>query len=118
MVKFRILRISVRDSFVSARPARSLRVTGTARNARDIELRESLAERGKAPDLVIVVDVVGAYFHSAKCIIRSGLWDSGKWADPPWVPPYAQILADHTKTTQPLAEPAEDVEDSLTNNLC
>ncbi|MDA1279546.1 MAG: pyridoxamine 5'-phosphate oxidase family protein [Chloroflexi bacterium] len=95
----------------------SLRVTGTARIVRDVELRESLAERGKAPDIAIVVDVVDAFFHCAKCIIRSGLWKSEEWADASGISPFAQILVDQTKTTQSVAEIAEQIEESLVNNL-
>jgi uncharacterized protein len=52
----------------------TLRVRGTARIVRDLSLRETMAIKGKVPDLAIVVDVKVAYFHCAKCIIRSKLW--------------------------------------------
>ena len=51
-----------------------MRVRGTARIVRDQALRESLALNEKIPELAIVVDVTTAYFHCAKCIIRSKLW--------------------------------------------
>lgn len=95
----------------------SLRVTGTARIVRDADLRESMAERGNAPELAIVVDVVDAFFHCAKCIIRSGLWDSEGWADPSGISSMAQVLADHTNATDPVDEIAEQIEKSLANNL-
>ncbi len=52
----------------------TLRVRGRAQIVRDQELRESMALEGKVPELAIVVDVTVAYFHCAKCIIRSKLW--------------------------------------------
>ena len=54
----------------------TLRVRGTARIVRDVSLRETMAVNGKVPDLAIVVDVTLAYFHCAKCIIRSKLWSA------------------------------------------
>jgi len=54
----------------------TLRVRGTARIVRDQALRESMTVKGQVPELAIVVDVTVAYFHCAKCIIRSKLWTS------------------------------------------
>ncbi len=58
----------------------TLRVRGRATLVRDAELRSSLAVDGpsgpKVPDLALVVDVTTAFFHCAKCIIRSDLWGS------------------------------------------
>ncbi len=52
----------------------TLRVRGTARIVRDSELRESMSVNGQVPELAIILDVTVAYFHCAKCIIRSKLW--------------------------------------------
>jgi PPOX class probable FMN-dependent enzyme len=54
----------------------TLRVRGSARIVRDRALLDSMAVGGKAPDLAIVVDMTVAYFHCAKCIIRSKLWSA------------------------------------------
>lgn len=53
----------------------TLRIRGRATIARDLDLREQLSAGGKVPELALVVDVTTAYFHCAKCIIRSKLWD-------------------------------------------
>ncbi|NQW18828.1 MAG: pyridoxamine 5'-phosphate oxidase family protein [Chloroflexi bacterium] len=95
----------------------SLRVTGTARIVRDIELRESMAERGSVPELAIVVDVVDAFFHCAKCIIRSGLWESAQWADPTSIASFGQILADQTNAREPVSEVEEQLRESYARNL-
>ncbi len=52
----------------------TLRVRGSARIVRDRAIRESMSVKGQVPELAIVVDMTVAYFHCAKCIIRSGLW--------------------------------------------
>ncbi len=52
----------------------TLRVRGRAKIVRDVELRESMAVDGKVPDLALVVEMTTAFFHCAKCIIRSKLW--------------------------------------------
>jgi PPOX class probable FMN-dependent enzyme len=54
----------------------TLRVRGSARIVRDRTLLDSMAVGGKAPELAIVVDMTVAYFHCAKCIIRSRLWSA------------------------------------------
>lgn len=54
----------------------TLRVRGSARIVRDRALLDSMAIGGKAPELAIVVDMTVAYFHCAKCIIRSKLWSA------------------------------------------
>ena len=95
----------------------TLRVMGAARIVRDLTLRESMAERGSVPDLVIVVDIVEAFFHCAKCIIRSGLWESDEWADTLGMPAYAQVLSDHSKVAQPVAKIAAEIEANNVKNL-
>lgn len=52
----------------------TLRVRGEATIVRDLELRESMAINGRVPALALVVELTTAYFHCAKCIIRSELW--------------------------------------------
>ncbi len=52
----------------------TLRVRGRATIVRDLELRETMAVNGRLPELALVVGVTTAYFHCAKCIIRSRLW--------------------------------------------
>jgi PPOX class probable FMN-dependent enzyme len=52
----------------------TLRVRGRATIVRDLELRETMAVGGRLPELALVVDVTTAYFHCAKCIIRSKIW--------------------------------------------
>jgi PPOX class probable FMN-dependent enzyme len=54
--------------------AETLRICGQAVVVRDREMRESRARR--LPELVIVVAIERAFFHSARCIRRSKLWET------------------------------------------
>lgn len=54
----------------------TLRVRGRATIVRDNDLRESMAVNGTAPELALVVELTTAFFHCAKCIIRSKLWSA------------------------------------------
>lgn len=54
----------------------TLRVRGRATIVRDLELRKAMAINGRVPELALVVELTVAYFHCAKCIIRSGLWSA------------------------------------------
>ncbi|MGI9622889.1 MAG: MSMEG_1061 family FMN-dependent PPOX-type flavoprotein [Acidimicrobiales bacterium] len=61
----------------------TLRVRGKAAIVRDLDLRESMAIKGRLPELALVVELMAAYFHCAKCIIRSELWSGDNvTADP------------------------------------
>ncbi len=55
----------------------TLRINGRAQVIRDADLRERCAVEGKVPALLIAVAVEDVYFHCAKCIIRSSLWEVG-----------------------------------------
>jgi len=59
----------------------TLRVRGKATIVRDLELRESMAANERVPELALVVDVTTAYFHCAKCVIRSKLWSAAEITD-------------------------------------
>lgn len=54
----------------------TLRVRGRATIVRDIAIRDAMAIRGRVPELALAVDITTAYFHCAKCIIRSKLWSA------------------------------------------
>ena len=56
----------------------TLRINGRAQIIRDTPLRGRCAVEGKVPALLIAVTVEEVYFHCAKCIIRSGLWEAGE----------------------------------------
>ena len=59
----------------------TLRVNGRAEISIEPELMRSFAVNGKPPRCVLIVHVESIYFHCAKAIMRSRLWDEGAKAD-------------------------------------
>jgi hypothetical protein len=82
----------------------TLRVNGSAMIARDRWLRDRMAVGGKVPELALVVTVKEVFFHCAKCVIRSKLWDSGQWPDLLGVPTLAEALVDQARLDMSVAE--------------
>ena len=82
----------------------SLRVNGAARIVRDAALRESMAVRGKTPDLALAVEVEEAFFHCSKCMIRSSLWKPEAWPPLHGLPTLAEAL------TEAAGIPVEELE--------
>ncbi len=59
----------------------TLRISGRARIVRDRGLRESMAIEGRVPEFAMVIHVERAFFHCAKCVVRSNLWRPEMWPD-------------------------------------
>ena len=57
----------------------TLRVSGTARIARDPWLLEQMAVADRVPDLALVVTVEEAFMHCTKCMVRSRIWQPDTW---------------------------------------
>ncbi len=74
----------------------TLRVSGTARIVAEPALRETMAIKGKSPALAIVVDVEEAFFHCAKCMVRSAMWEPDKWPSLTGLPTLAQAMSGAT----------------------
>jgi PPOX class probable FMN-dependent enzyme len=53
----------------------TLRVTGRAMIVRDQDIRRTMMDNGRMPELAMIVTVEKAFFHCGKCITRSNLWD-------------------------------------------
>jgi PPOX class probable FMN-dependent enzyme len=53
----------------------TLRVTGRALIVRDQNIRGTMMDNGRVPELAMIVIVERAFFHCGKCISRSDLWD-------------------------------------------
>ena len=82
----------------------TLRLSGTAQIVRDLALRESMAMRGKTPEFVLVVTVQEVFFHCAKCIIRSQLWEPSAWPSLDGLPTLAETLVAAAGLSQPVEE--------------
>lgn len=91
----------------------TLRVQGTATIVRDQSLRDSMAIKGKVPELAIVVDVDEAFMHCAKCVVRSQIWKTEDWPDPGEVPNLAAALVDQLQ----LSTTREELVESLERNV-
>ena len=87
----------------------TLRVSGTAQIVRDSTLLESMSMQGKAPTLALVISVEKAFFHCAKCVIRSGLWKPESWGSVDGIPVLGQILIGHSN----LVDSVEEVQKSI-----
>ncbi len=73
----------------------TLRAGGTAKIVRDDWLLERMAVAGKKPALATVVTVDRVFFHCAKCVIRSSLWEPQGWPDAQTLSSLAQAVKDH-----------------------
>jgi len=82
----------------------TLRISGKAIIVRDLELRESMAMKGKLPDHVLVVEVAYVLSHCPKCMIRSGLWEPEAWPDTSDLPTFAETLIAHARLGETVDE--------------
>ncbi len=80
----------------------TLRISGTAEVVRDRELLETMAANGKTPALAIAVHVEEAFFHCAKCIIRSHLWQPEHWPSLEGLPTLAETMKDAASVPGPV----------------
>ncbi len=80
----------------------TLRISGRAEVVRDTELLESMAVKRRAPALAIVVHVEEAFFHCAKCIIRSRLWKPEQWPSIEGLSTLAETMKDAASIPAPL----------------
>lgn len=75
----------------------TLRVRGQALLVRDEDVRKPLAVNGKVPDFALAIHVERAFFHCAKCMMRSHLWEPEKWDDISEMPSFGEALVAHCK---------------------
>jgi PPOX class probable FMN-dependent enzyme len=75
----------------------TLRMSGVATIVRDHWVRAPMAVSGKLPEFAIVVRVNEVFFHCAKCVIRSKLWEAASWPDIASLPTHAQLLVEQGK---------------------
>ena len=72
----------------------TLRVNGRASISVDPALMQSFAVSGKLPRCVLLVHVEAVYFHCAKAIMRSKLWDEASKVDRKSLPSTGTIIAE------------------------
>ncbi len=72
----------------------TLRVNGRASIVRDEDVLESLAARGKQPQVAIAVEVEECFLHCPKAFRRSQLWEPEAWPDRGVLPSMSCVLYD------------------------
>ena len=77
----------------------ALRINGRAVVSADPAVVESFEMNGRHPRSVIVVEIREVYFQCARALVRSGLWDPGRFRDAASLPSAGEM------TRQASAEP-------------
>lgn len=95
----------------------TLRIRGRALLVRDLDLRQSMEMKGVVPDLALVVNIDEVFFHCAKCVIRSGLWDFQEWASVAGMGTLADALIDQVGLKEDVQVVHAQLEDSYDKNL-
>lgn len=72
----------------------TLRVNGTATVVDDPALLAGSARGDRVPELGLLVGVEQVYFHCARALLRSELWDPGTWPERSRLPTLGRILSD------------------------
>lgn len=94
----------------------TLRISGSARIARDAWLRERMAVDGRVPKLALVVTVEEAFMHCTKCMVRSRMWQPDSW-NPNGLATLAEATFAHGRLDISVAELQAMTENSLRNAL-
>jgi PPOX class probable FMN-dependent enzyme len=75
----------------------TLRVNGRASIVRDEDILESIAARGKRPQVAIAVEVEECFLHCPKAFRRSQLWEPEAWPDRSVLPTMSCVLYEKLK---------------------
>lgn len=70
----------------------TLRISGHARIILDEDILQTMAIKGKPPKLGLALHVEEAFFHCAKCMVRSKLWQPEHWPELEGLPTLAQTM--------------------------
>lgn len=95
----------------------TLRVSGKGQTVRDSSLQSQMAVNGKAPNVVLVVNVEEAFMHCPKCMVRSSLWKPDGWPDRSEVPTLAQALVTHSALSISVPEMQGRIDDDGATRL-
>jgi PPOX class probable FMN-dependent enzyme len=82
----------------------TLRVNGRARIVRDEAILAQCAVNGRTPKAAVVVTADEVFFHCAKALKRSRLWDPARHADRSELPSLARIIMDQASETGTCAD--------------
>jgi uncharacterized protein len=79
----------------------TLRVGGSGAVTTDPALLSAMEEFGKLPRAVLCIDVVEAYFHCGKALMRSKLWLKDMQVERGAFPSISQVIHDQTSLGEP-----------------
>jgi len=95
----------------------TLRASGTAIIVRDQNIREDLAFNNKLPDFAFIITIKEAYFHCAKCMTRSKLWQAEHWPNQDGLPTLGKTMVDAGKLELSAEEMDALIEKDYKNRL-
>lgn len=95
----------------------TLRISGSAMIVRDKALRQSMAINGKTPDFALIVNIKEAFFHCAKCMLRSKIWQREQWQSIDDLPSLAQTMVDAANLQESVEEMQALIEQDEQNGL-
>lgn len=103
--------------FLKPRTGETLRVSGRAMLFDDADLLAMLGSAGKPALLAIRIQVQRTYFHCARSVLRSKLWDPQAWPESARVS-FGKIIAPRVGGDQLMASQIDQrVEGAYTTNL-
>lgn len=85
----------------------TLRVNGRARLITRPDVLERFAVRGRAPKVVIMVEVVEAFLHCSKALLRARLWQDDARVERNVLPSLGRMIADVVERRASAATAAE-----------
>ena len=97
--------------------AEILRASGRARVVEDPSVLADMAVKGKVPKLGIKIEIDEVFFHCAKAIMRSELWNPDTQIDRKDFPSLAQITKDQREHDRPLEDIEASIRDSYENTM-
>ncbi|MEO0841986.1 MAG: pyridoxamine 5'-phosphate oxidase family protein [Cyanobacteria bacterium J06643_5] len=103
--------------FIVPGKGETLRISGTAIIVRDKPLRESFKIKNKIPELALVVNIKEAFFHCAKCMLRSKIWQYEQWESIDDLPSIAQAMIDAANLKETVEEMQMLIEQDERENL-
>ena len=94
----------------------TVRVNGTARVITDTDLLAEVPAQGKVPVTGLLVTVTEAFYHCAKALIRSHLWDPATRIERSTFPTLGKIITDQTRA-MPVAEADASIAEAYRSKL-
>jgi len=95
----------------------TLRLGGEASIVCDADLLSEMAVRGQVPNLAIKIDIKYVFFHCAKALIRSKLWEAESQIARSDFPTYGEIIHDQRRPEIDSKEIEKLVQDDYKNSL-